>query len=66
LETPEALICMAFEPFRPQNRQFWPKDTEREKCQDWLAEDAVESELVSAINREIYREFYSLSGSNAL
>jgi hypothetical protein len=31
-----------------------------------VAEEVVESELVSAVNREIYREFYSLARSNAL
>jgi hypothetical protein len=30
------------------------------------AEDAVESELLSAVNREIYREFYPLYRYNPL
>ena len=38
----------------------------REKTPDCVAEDAVASELLSAINREINREFYSPSRSNAL
>ncbi len=59
-------MSMTFAPFGPRNRHFWPKGTKREKRADWLAEDAVASELLSAINREIYREFYALASSNAL
>lgn len=66
LENQRAVMRRKFGPFGPQNRLLGTKGTNREKRPDWLAEDAVASELLSAINREIYREFYSLSRSNAL
>jgi len=57
LEKSKALICMAFWPFGPQNRHFCPMTTTREKRQDWLAEEPVTSELLSATkNRGKYRE----------
>jgi hypothetical protein len=43
------LIRTIFGPFGPQNRNFGPNGTEREKRQYWLAEDAVGSELLSAL-----------------
>jgi hypothetical protein len=65
LEHSQALTRILFGHFGPQNRHLGPKGTKRAKRRDWLAEDAVASELLSAVNREIYREFYSLSRSNA-
>jgi len=48
-EKSRALIRTTFGPFGPQNRNFGPNGTEREKRQYWLAEDAVGSELLSAL-----------------
>jgi hypothetical protein len=48
--------------FGRQNQLFEQNAIDREKKQDWLAVDAVESELFSAkfpANREIYREYWA-------
>lgn len=65
-EKQKALMRMTFGLFGPQNRHFQPKGTKRQKRPDWLAEDAVGSELLSAINRKINRKFFALAWSNAL
>jgi hypothetical protein len=51
-----------FAHFGRQNRLLGQNATGREKRRDWLAVDAVESELFSAkfpANREIYREYWA-------
>jgi len=53
LERRGALIRVTFGHIGPKNRNFRLNCTKREKRPDWLAEDAVVSELLSAINREI-------------
>jgi hypothetical protein len=47
----------------PQNRHISSKCTGREKSPDRLAEGAVTSEPVSAVNREKYRENYIRLGN---
>jgi len=45
------LFRALFARFGPQNRCFPPKNTWREKCPDWLAEEPVTSELLSGLEQ---------------
>ena len=48
----------------PENRVFLNNDGNREETPDCMAEDAVASELLSAINRKIYREISARKPQN--
>lgn len=57
LEKSRALMRIALMPFGPKNRAFGPKGTKREKQRDCVAEDAVESELLSALTGKFTGNF---------